>query len=73
MSPPNSKPEKNTNAKSEKNSSGDKKGVYKEVIPVSLLRDGSTEAREKVEVEGLSWLLKSNHLLLYTIVSSLSY
>lgn len=43
--------------------------VCKKVVLVSLLRGGSKEVHEKVGLEGLSWLLKSSHLILYTFVS----
>ena len=45
------------------------KTVCKKVVLVCLLRGGSTGVHEKVGLEGLSWLLKSNHLLLYTFMS----
>lgn len=37
--------------------------LFKEVVPVSPLRDGLT-AHEQMGLEGLSWILESGHVLL---------
>lgn len=43
--------------------------VCKKIVLVSILRGVSTEIREKEGLEWLSWILRSNHLLLYPFVS----